>query len=1039
MVLMCRLWLLLLLVAPALAETGGEVAIATRFLEAYRDKDTARQRILAAEPALKVTYPFVMDWLLRQGELEAARALADARGSGPEGAGLQRMVATFADARTRPTAGQNLAVGRAQKLLRSGAPDQVLLTLEGAGAPVEGTTLGARIAWLRASALAATSRPTDARAEFARCARLARAVGWLAMARDAERLRLRYAVAVPDALAAADGYVEACHALGDDAGLIDALKLRAAHHLRVARARPGDVRAAALKRVREDYTAAIDVAKGGRERLETAVLLRNLASIWQQYEGQPRRALKFFRQSLEILREIGDEEHLDGVLFNTALVLTDIAQYEEALARLDEMLSGAEPPLSEVQTRGLAQRAYVLKRQDRTEKAAVAYREALEIVKDGPLRIDLLVKAGHLHFRRSDFAAAERLYEAALQAAPGLGEALVGRAQVRGMRGDAAGALADFRAALASAPDPVVKGRWLIQRAALHRYLGQIPDAYESAALALEIFKDPQLRAFAEAGTAWQILGDLLLLRREYDLASKALGDAAVTFFKLKDPYRAIDMYARWMLVLVQLGRMDEAVRRLGVLVKMAETTPSDSLKSEAKTAEAIFEARRGEMEGALKCLDEAYQLGRQADDPLREASALVHRALLDPEHAVALVERALARLDERRIAGPEEHPLVEGHRPDYAASIGVSALLKQQHGAGQAFGFVERARADRLLVALGGREVLLAAKLPAALHRDYVAARGRLREARQERSGIEPAEALFDRIVERIRKEAPAVAALAFPRAPPLAAVQHALRPDELLLVMLQDSYVTAIVAVDRDHAELHDAKDWGSPLQGLGGLLEGKRKLIIAPDGVATWRPLETARWKEGLVFDAFHCFYVSSAASFLEQRRSPPPAPGRGVVVVGQGPERFGAPASRPPDHRVAFFHLGRPITFDLHQPQASGGLGLLQEPYAADTVVVARGKALGREWPRAEGVSAVVEALRLGGASAVVLSLPRPAVQELLERFYDGCFRGRVLTYPALAFLPLAPPAALHEARSWARRQPGQQVKRGWAGLVYFGVP
>ena len=174
------------------------------------------------------------------------------------------------------------------------------------------------------------------------------------------------------------------------------------------------------------------------------------------------------------------------------------------------------------------------------------------------------------------------------------------------IEGQAGKGLADFRAALAGAPDPVVKGRWLIQRAALQRYLGQIPDAYESAAAALEIFKDPQLRAFAEAGTALQILGDLLLLRREYELASKALADAAVTFFKLKDPYRAIDMYARWMLVLVQLGEMDEAVRRLGVLVKMAETTPSDSLKSEAKTAEAIFEARRGEMEGALECLDEA-------------------------------------------------------------------------------------------------------------------------------------------------------------------------------------------------------------------------------------------------------------------------------------------------------------------------------------------------------------------------------------------------------------------------------------------------
>jgi len=146
MVLMRRLWLLFLLLPPALAETGDEADIARQFLDAYRDKDTARQRILAAEPARKVTYPFVMDWLLWQGEVEAARALADARGSGPEGAGLQRMVTTFADARTRPTAGQRLTVGRAQTLLRRGAPEQVLRTLEGAGAPVEGTTLGARIA-----------------------------------------------------------------------------------------------------------------------------------------------------------------------------------------------------------------------------------------------------------------------------------------------------------------------------------------------------------------------------------------------------------------------------------------------------------------------------------------------------------------------------------------------------------------------------------------------------------------------------------------------------------------------------------------------------------------------------------------------------------------------------------------------------------------------------------------------------------------------------------------------------------------------------
>jgi len=611
MVSMRRLWLLCLLLPPALAETDDEADIARQFLEAHRDKDTARQRILAAEPARKVTYPFVMDWLLRQGELEAARALAEARGAGPEGAGLRRMVKTFADPRTRPTAAQRLAVGQAHQLQRRGAPEQALSAIEGAGSPVEGTTLGARITWLRAGALAATSRPGEARAEFARCARFARAVGWLAMVRDAERLRLRYAEAVPDALAAADAYVEACRSLGDDASLLDALKRRAAQHHRVARTQAGDVRADALKRVRADYVTAIDVAKAMGERLETALLLRNLASIWQQYEKHPRRALKFYRQSLEILREIRDEEYLDAVLFNIALVLTDVARYDEALERLDEMLAGTEPPLSDMQARGLIQRAYVLNRQGRTEKAAAAYGAALAAVKDGPLRTDTLVKAGHLHFDRSDFAAAEGCYADALRASPGLGEALVGRAQVRAIRGDAAGALADLDAALARAPNPVVKGRWLLLRAALQRNLGRIADAYQTTGEALEIFTIPQLRAFADAGTAGLIRADLLLLSRKYKEAEKLLGDAGVTFFKLKDPYRAIDIYAQWMLVLVQLNQMDLAVRRLGVLVKMAETTPSDPLKSTAKAAEAIFDARRGKLANALARLDEAERLAR--------------------------------------------------------------------------------------------------------------------------------------------------------------------------------------------------------------------------------------------------------------------------------------------------------------------------------------------------------------------------------------------------------------------------------------------
>jgi hypothetical protein len=291
---------------------------------------------------------------------------------------------------------------------------------------------------------------------------------------------------------------------------------------------------------------------------------------------------------------------------------------------------------------------------------------------------------------------------------------------------------------------------------------------------------------------------------------------------------------------------------------------------------------------------------------------------------------------------------------------------------------------------------------------------------------------------VARIRTQEPAVAALAFPRAPALRNVQQALRPDELLLVMLHDWYVTAVLAVDRQHAELHDARNWKTPLDGLAGLLQGKRKLIVAPDGAATWRPLETARWKGGLVFDAFRCFYVSSAASFVAQRRAPPPAPGRGVAVVGPGPEGFGAPAAQAPASRVALLHFGLKQVFDLHHPQASGALGLLQRSWAADTVVVAQGKAAGSKWPRAEGVSAVVEALRLGGATRVVVSLPGPAAPALLDGFYGGCLLGVPLPWPAGVVVPVSPAAALHEARRRAREQPGDQPASRWAGLVHFGV-
>ncbi|MHC4670392.1 MAG: ATP-binding protein, partial [Planctomycetota bacterium] len=594
---MGRLGLLLVLLAPVAAQgrERPEVRLAKQFVEAYQDRDTARQTILAAEPALKVSYALVVDWLLWQGHLTEARALAAAR-TGPEAAGLKRMVETFADPRTRPTAPQRQAVRWAAELLRREAASQALEAVENAGRPVKGTALAVRITWLRASAHHHLGRAGAAREAFARCADLAHAVGWLAMARDAQANRLRLASDLPEALAAADGYAEASRRLGDAAGLLKALRQRAALHMRagLAARRQGrpEAAAAALTRAREDYVAAIDLAKAGGERREAALLLRRLAVVWHVHEGQPRRALGFYREALEILRELEDKEGLEGVLLNTAIVLTEVARYGEALRHLDEMLRDAEPPFRDVQRKGLAQRAYVLQRYGRTEQAAAAYRDVLAVLPAGARRVDVLVEAGNLQWHRGDLETAERYFAEALQASPGHAEALVGRARVRGMKGDEAGSRADFDAALAREKHPAARGRWLLIRAVQERSWGRIGDAYRSAQAALELLKDPQLRAYADAGTAWLILGDLLLVRGDYENAvgkrgRGPLARAGTLFFRLKDPYRAIDIYAQETLVLVALRRMEEAVERLQVLLKMAETTPSDSLKSTARAAEA--------------------------------------------------------------------------------------------------------------------------------------------------------------------------------------------------------------------------------------------------------------------------------------------------------------------------------------------------------------------------------------------------------------------------------------------------------------------
>jgi hypothetical protein len=373
----------------------------------------------------------------------------------------------------------------------------------------------------------------------------------------------------------------------------------------------------------------------------------------------------------------------------------------------------------------------------------------------------------------------------------------------------------------------------------------------------------------------------------------------------------------------------------------------------------------------------------------------------------------------------PGRQPFVEGERPDFAASVGVRAVLRAEETApgiraATAFAFIERERVRRMQLALRGRPAILEATLDAELHAAYVAARGRLKEARAEKSGVAEAEAAFDSMVDLLHEKAPAAAALAFPRVPELHRVQAALAEDEALILMLDDVYVRALVAVTRDDARLSEF-EVERPLDKIAGLLDGKRKLIVAPDGLLL---LENIAWgPKRTLFDAFEIFYLNSASTFL-RLRALGPAAGKGVAVLGDGPKRLGDPVSTLPDARVRLLHEGRPIRLNLTHPPAS--TRDLRARWNADTVVLGDTALHRGRKPLVEGVGCAVEALFLGGARRVVLSLAGAPPVEFWDQFYKDCLDQG-----------MSAPLALRDARTWLRAREGKTPI--WTGLVCYGVP
>ncbi|MHC4939453.1 MAG: hypothetical protein ACYTHK_10825 [Planctomycetota bacterium] len=968
---------LLIVLAPVSAQQKSHVEVAKRFLRAFDNQDSGTMAILAAQPAVEVPYALVVFSLLEGKEYDAARQLVHLRSAAPEGEGLKRLCEGYIN-RARASNEQRIAWQKAETLLRQKRPNDALAALKAGGPPLDGTITGARIEWTRARARALLEKWDLAVASFAECARIARTTGWLQRAVEAEKHRFLLARArpslLPSAIAAADALVKDTRDIDDRLGELNARVGRAALLLAQGEA----------EKARADYAVSVDRARALRMPELEGKLLSNIGYILHAVEGQPRRARRYYAQALATFLSTKDPASIAQARFNMARVLTDTAEYTEALAQLAEAghIEGAPDSLRRPIR---AQRAYILRRQGRLDRSRDAYLALLESASTDAEKASLSLELGELQLLRGDFVRARARFEA-------------GGSDVRALAGAAAawGGLQrekecreNFAAAVEAVTDPMAKGRLNLQWAAFERAFGAIDRAVELADTARSQLAREDSRDYGNAAATWVVLGDLYLLDGRMTHALDALAKASVFLVKLRDPGRAIPALVRETLVQLSLGTresLEEATQRRGTLQHVAEGISDPGLKSMAACADAVVEIRRGHADEATARFEEALRLAIEAASAEKEANALATRALHAGADGLSLAMRAIEAMAREPDRSRVVHPLVVGERPDDAASIALRCLMETKDpDPARAFELAERIKAGRLQLALRGRDAILIRRLSEGDYRRYVDARSRLRQARTEKEGAPEARQAFVDLADELARQAP----FAFPRAPGLRAVQGALRADELLLLFVDDPYLRVRIAVDKTRVVVQNY-DAGKQTAGLEDLLKDKRRLLVAPDGFFALAPTPGVAIR-----------YVASAAAVLAQR-------------------------GRPEKDPASLRRIERPVRIDLRHPQATDAWPRANE--TGRVVVLDRTDVVAGKGASVDGYLAAALPRILGGADTVVVSLSGKSDPRLVERFLahmrdDGA----------------DPEQALRLTQRWAQGVDGLKEPAQWGSLVLWGAP
>jgi len=981
----------LLFALPAPAEDALHVAQAKQFLKEFRAHNKGTMAFFAAQSMQKYPYALVLFSLLESREYEAARKLVEYRAGAADGPGLQRLQRGYENG-VRATPDERAAWIESERLLRGRKPADALRVLEQVGRPSEGTITGARLMWTRARALGATEKWEASLDALARASKMASDVGWLQNALAAEKLRLRIAQNRPqglpemtaEVLAAAGRVAELARSMDDRKTEMSALLARATIELKMGKALDA----------RKDYTSALSLARSLNLPLMEGGILKKLGNVALSILRHPKRARRHYEDALAVFVRAGDEKLALGVRLNLARALTALAEYDKAIEQLD--LLDQTPGVWAQASR--SQRAYVRRRQGRLERSLEIYRELNAQAKSPVEKHALALDLGSLQLVRGDPRAALVHFESAIDSKPLRARALAGAAAAHAGLQQIERCRELFAQALEATTTPEARGRAELQWSAIERSFGNVTGALELVNAARGRLAREASTDYGNAAASWVVTADLLLLDEQREAALRPLAAASIFFARLQEPSRAIPAYARETLTLMALDQqakyLDEILKRHGTLMVLSEGTSDPGLKGMAATVDGHFLHRRERAQEGDARFDAALEFARAAKNDDNEAAALTGKAIYAGAAGSALAEEAIGVLDRRPDRAPELHAFVAGERGDYAASIAVRLMLQgDEPDAERIYQLIERVRQARLQVALRGRDAILVRTLDAQDYAAYVAARGRLREARAVGEGLAEARTAFVRESERLRVKSP----LAFTHVPSLKTVRAALGEKEALLLFLDDPYAQAVVAIDRERivARVLDPKN---RLAGLDEVLAGKQRLLLAPDGFAT---IDALKLKQGVLADAYVLRYCAGAASVVAARARVPAG-----------------------EKRAALREESGPIRLDLLHPQASNVD--LTTPETARLVLILNTVVRGKQGGTPDGIACVAEARLRAGADALLISVVGKADERIVARFR--------LEYAKTGDAD----AALRLTRAWARGQADLRDAHHWASLVLWGA-